>query len=141
MTQLIRLPKYSAAMAAVFCLATLAPTVSNEAAAQTIRVYGSTHGYNGYGQGYNSGYGNRHSGYSHNSGYGYNSRRGYTGYGNGPYAYGASSPYMRPGLSTDRYGYRSGASYGFYYRGLRFGGGNYIRNNARYYSPYGYRGF
>lgn len=139
MKHIIRLPTFATAMAAVFCLAILAPTASNEAVAQTIRVYGSTHYYNGYGAGYNSGYGNGYSQYGYSQ-YGHGGR-GYTGYGNGPYAYGSSGRYIHPHASTDRYGYRNGTTYSLHYRGLHFGGGTYIPNNARYYSPYGYRGY
>lgn len=108
---------FAGAMAAVFCLTTLAPTRSNEAVAQSTAAQAY---YNGYGAGYYRGY---------ESAYGNN---GYTGYGSGPYGY---------PLSTG-YGYRNGSYNSLYNRALRLHGETnrpiYSPNTARFYSPYGY---
>ena len=138
MTFTIRLPAFVGAMAAAFCLATLAITASNEAAAQVIVVPGSTYSYyNGYGPVYSSAFGP-----AYTSGYGY---RRYTGYGYGPYVYGSSSAYGYP--SSGGYVYPRFTSNRVFHSGLRLHGGAYqpiyIPNNTMYYSPYGfgYRGF
>src|SRR5687768_1556786 len=82
MTLTLRLPALAGAMTAAFCLATLAPTASNEAVAQGIRVYVAQPQNYGYGSGYTSGYGSRYSSNPYGS-YG-NANYGYT-YGNGAY--------------------------------------------------------
>ena len=133
-------------LATAFCLATLTPLASNEAAAQGIRIGFAQPYYNGYGAGYASGY---QTGYG---GYGYASNRyisngtggmGYTGYGNGPYGYGSPGIIGYP--SAGYFGSRSGASYNIVYPGLRYNDGSYGRiyapNNVRYYSPYGNAGY
>ena len=127
MTRKLRLPALAGAMSAAFCLATLAPTASNEAVAQGIRVYVAQPQYNGYGAGYSSGYGNR---------YGSNL---YGGYGSGTYGNRYSSnPYGSYGNST--YGY---STYGY----STYGNGNYGNSGYSFrtdtytgvgQSPYGY---
>lgn len=117
MTHTIRFPPLAGAMAIAFCLATLAITAPNQAAAQGIRASAAQAYYNGYGAGYNSGYQN-----------GY----GYTGYGNGPYGYGSAAPY---GYPSNRYGYQSGTYNGLDYRALRLHGRTIY--TTRFYDPYG----
>jgi hypothetical protein len=153
MTQMIRLPALAGAITAALCLATLAPTNSNEAVAQGIRVsvpvqarYGMGYNrYSGYGSGrygvgsYQSagyrGYGYSDYGYGGYGGQAY----GYSGYGNGPYGYGSPAVYTYPSVS---YGYRIAPTYNLQYRGLQFQGGAYRPvynpNQTRFYSPYGY---
>src|SRR5687768_8051330 len=117
MTHTVRLPALSGAM--LLCLAALASTASNEAAAQGIRAPRDAQSYyNGYSAGYNSGYQN-----------------GYTGYGYGPYGYGSSSQF-EPRTSTG-YGYQNGTYNSLYYRALRLRGGTYSPNTVRVYNPYG----
>jgi hypothetical protein len=137
MTRTVRFPAMAGALAAAFCLATLAPAASKEAAAQVIWAPGNPQVYyNGFGAGYNNGYDN---GYGRYGAVNY----GYTVYGNGPYVYGSPAMFGNP--TTGLFGYRNGASFSPDYRGLRYDGGAYRRvytpNNARYYSPYGYSGF
>jgi hypothetical protein len=126
MTRLICLPAYAAAMAAVFGLASLTPTFSNQAVAQQFWVPGNVQVYYGSSPRYSSGYAT-----------GYN-RYGYTGYGYGPYGYGSSVQYGYP--SSSGYSYSSGRS--LHYRGVRLYDGSYRPvynpNTTRYYSPYGY---
>jgi hypothetical protein len=134
MTRLICLPAYAAAMAAVFCLASLTPTFSNQAVAQQFWVPGNVQVYYGSSPRYSSGYAT-----------GYN-RYGYTGYGYGPYGYGSSTQYGYG--SSVQYGYPSSSGYSYssgrslHYRGVRLYDGSYRPvynpNTTRYYSPYGY---
>jgi len=134
MTSTIRLPALAGAMAAAFCLATLATTGSNKAVGQVFVVPGSTYSYyNGYGPTYSSAYGPAYS-----SGVEY---RRYTGYGYGPYVYGSSSAYGYPYSSG--YAYRRATSNSVFYSGLRVYGRSYqpiyVPNNTTYYSPFGVR--
>jgi hypothetical protein len=124
-----------AGLATLCCLATLAPTASQEAAAQIVITVPRTSSsyYNGYAPRYTSAY---------QSGYTYDNYR-YTGYGSGPYGYGYGS--------TMQYGYQPSTTFGYsnvptrtlYYRGVRLRGDSYrpVYNPSavRYYNPYGYR--
>jgi hypothetical protein len=142
MKHFINIPLF-AGLATLCCLATLAPTASQQAAAQiVISVPRTTSSYySGYAPRYSSAY---------QSGYTYNNYR-YTGYGNGPYGYGAPAQYGYG--STMQYGYPSSTTFGYrntpvqssYYRGVRLRGDSYRPvynpNAGRYYNPYGYQQF
>jgi hypothetical protein len=88
---------------------------------------GYAQGYNGaYTQGYNGGYGQGYTVYSPRS---YN----YTGYGYGPYSYGAANTVQVPANSVYSYGNQT------YYNGYGYpaNSGQY-QYNVPTYSPYGY---
>lgn len=131
MTRIVRIPVLTGALAIAFCLATLGPLTSKEAAAQVIFAPGNPQPYyNSYGAGYNSPYQNGFTRHSANY--------GYTVYGNGPYVYGSSGVY---GNTTPGVVY--GGTYGSDVRGVRYGSETYSRayapSSTRYYSPYGYQ--
>lgn len=144
MTHSIRAMTLGGTMFAAFCLATLIPAASNEAAAQLFRP-GIRQAYYGYGNVYSNGYGNVYNnGYGNYapSGYGYSgavySNYGYSGYGNGLYGYGSSPAYSYP--NSVGYGYSNGTPYNTYYRNSPYDGATYRRiytsNYGTYYSPY-----
>jgi hypothetical protein len=132
-----------AGLATICCLATLAPMGAQEAAAQIVVTVPRTTSsyYSGYTPRYTSAY---------QSGYTYNNYR-YTGYGNGPYGYGAPAQFGYG--STTQFGYPFSTTFGnrtirtqsSYYPGIRLHNNRYqpIYNPSavRYYNPYGYRRF
>jgi len=151
MTHTDRVSAFAGAMAAALCVATLSPLSSGSASAQelpsatVIRSYYGTdsNSYSGFGAGrygsaiYQSG-GYRMYGQGVYGGM----PQGYTGYGNGPYAYGAPVVGTYPSYYSP-YGYRSVPAYSPGYGGaLPFLGRVYRPvynpNGARLYMPYGY---
>jgi len=116
----VRFAACCATLAVVFCLAPVAPTVSNQAAAQGVYVN------RGYYYGHTGGYGSAYRGY----GYG----AGYNGYGTGPYGY-RSATAMFPYAPSGGYGYRYGTLYD--YGGVREAYRSvYNPNFTGYYNPY-----
>jgi hypothetical protein len=151
MTHTDRVSAFAGAIAAALCVTTLSPLSSGSARAQelpsatVIRTYyaADSNGYSGFGAGrygspiYQSG-GYRMYGQGVYGGM----PQGYTGYGNGPYAYGAPVVYTYPSSSYSPYGYRSVPAYPGYGAAAPFQGRVYRPvynpNGARMYFPYGY---
>ena len=102
-------------------------TPQNTAQAQTLVIGQGGVQYDGYGRGYYGGYGHGH---RHGGWHGPRVRT-YSGYGNGPYGYGAGNVYQYP---VDN-GYRHGN--GTYHNGYGHRG-YYVQPYAPAYRPYGF---
>ena len=132
MTQKFRLSAIAGAIVAASCLVPQSPLAPSPTHAQQILFPGGSQVYQyQYRPHYGGGYENR------------SARQIYSGYGFGPYEYGAVPMY--PSVSPNANVYRRGASSSLFYRGIRSQGrGNrsiFVPNNARVYSPYGFGRF